>query len=236
MPAKHAKDAERKRDGKWSDAENQGDGRETNIPGVAGLRVLSRGSRAQLRICMNDVTRILNSVQQGNPKAADELLPLVYEELRKLAAVRMAREAAGQTLQATALVHEAWLRLTKDQDQKWDGRGHFFAAAAEAMRRILVERARGRRRLCHGGGQERADLAEVEVPVVVEDEKPLQVNEVLGELEVEDATQAQIVKMKFFMGMKVEEIATALGVSDKTVQRHWAHAKAWLFQRIRGGL
>ena len=182
---------------------------------------------------MSDVTRILSSIQQGDPKAADELLPLVYEELRKLAAVRMAREAPGQTLQATALVHEAWLRLTGNQDQKWAGRGHFFAAAAEAMRRILVERARGRQRLRHGGGQERVDLAEVEIPMVVEDEKLLQVNEVLGELEAEDATQAQIVKMKFLMGMKVEEIAEALGVSEKTVLRQWAHAKAWLYQRIR---
>ncbi len=185
---------------------------------------------------MNNVTRILNSIQQGDPKAADELLPLVYEELRKLAAVRMAQESSGHTLQATALVHEAWLRLTSNPEQKWDGRGHFFAAAAEAMRRILVERARGRQRLRHGGGQERVDLAEVEIPMVVEDEKLLQVNEVLGELEAEDAKQAQIVKMKFFMGMKAEEIAEALGVSEKTVQRHWAHAKVWLFQRIRGGL
>lgn len=182
---------------------------------------------------MSDVTRILNSIEQGNPQAADELLPLVYEELRKLAAARMAQEAPGQTLQATALVHEVWLRLTGKESQKWDGRGHFFAAAAEAMRRILVERARGRRRLRHGGGQARVELDAVAIPAPAEDEKLLQVHEALGELEAEDATEAQIVKMKFFMGMKVEEIATALGVSDKTVQRHWAHAKAWLFQRIR---
>ena len=182
---------------------------------------------------MNDITRILNSIEQGDAKAAGELLPLVYEELRKLAAVRMAREAPGQTLQATALVHEAWLRLTGNEDQKWDGRAHFFGAAAEAMRRILVERARSRQRLRHGGGQQQVDLEAVEIPMTVEDEKLLQVNEVLGELEAEDATQAQIVKMKFFMGMKAEEIAAALGVSEKTVQRHWAHAKAWLFQRIR---
>ena len=182
---------------------------------------------------MNDITRILNSIEQGDAKAAGELLPLVYEELRKLAAVRMAREAPGQTLQATALVHEAWLRLTGNEDQKWDGRAHFFGAAAEAMRRILVERARSRQRLRHGGGQQQVDLEAVEIPMTVEDEKLLQVNEVLGELEAEDATQAQIVKMKFFMGMKAEEIAAALGVSEKTVQRHWAHAKAWLFERIR---
>jgi RNA polymerase sigma factor (TIGR02999 family) len=182
---------------------------------------------------MSDVTRILRSVQQGDPTAAAELLPLVYEELRKLAAVRMAREAPGQTLQSTALVHEAWLRLGGDAAPKFDGRAHFFAAAAEAMRRILVERARGRKRLRHGGGQERVDLEAAEIPMTVEDEKLLQVHEVLGELESDDPTQAQIVKMKFFMGMKADEISTALGVSEKTVNRHWAHAKAWLFHRIR---
>ena len=182
---------------------------------------------------MNDITRILNSIEQGDAKAAGELLPLVYEELRKLAAVRMAREAPGQTLQATALVHEAWLRLTGNEDQKWDGRAHFFGAAAEAMRRILVERARSRQRLRHGGGQQQVDLEAVEIPMTVEDEKLLQVNEVLGELEAADAIEARIVKLKFFMGMKAEEIAAALGVSEKTVQRHWAHAKAWLFERIR---
>ena len=183
---------------------------------------------------MNDVTRILNSIEQGDAKAADELLPLVYEELRKLAAVRMAQEAPGQTLQPTALVHEAWLRLVGEANPKFDGRAHFFAAAAEAMRRILVERARRRQRLRHGGGQERVELEAMEIPAAPEDEKVIQVNEVLGELEAEDATEAQIVKMKFFLGMRADEIAGALGVSEKTVQRHWAHAKAWLFQRIRG--
>lgn len=184
--------------------------------------------------CISDVTRVLNRAQQGDPRAADELLPLVYEELRKLATARMAQESPGQTLQPTALVHEAWLRLTGNQEQKWDGRGHFFAAAAEAMRRILVERARSRQRLRHGGGQQRVDMEGLEIPAPGE-EKLLQVHEVLDELESEDAMEGQIVKMKFFMGMKAEEIAVALGVSDKTVQRHWAHAKAWLFQRIRGG-
>ena len=183
---------------------------------------------------MNDVTRILNSIQHGDPRAADELLPLVYEELRKLAAARMAKESPDQTLQPTALVHEAWLRLVGDANPKFDGRAHFFAAAAEAMRRILVERARRRQRLRHGGGQERVELEAMGIPAAPEDEKVIQVNEVLGELEAEDATEAQIVKMKFFMGMKAGEIAAALSISEKTVQRHWAHAKAWLFQRIRG--
>ena len=185
---------------------------------------------------MNDITRILNSIEQGDPKAADELLPLVYEELRKLAAARMAHEAPGQTLQPTALVHEAWVRLVGEANPQFDGRGHFFAAAAEAMRRILVERARRRQRIRHGGGQERVELEAVDIPALADDEKVIQVNEALGELEAEDATEAQIVKMKFFMGMKAEEIAAALGVSEKTVQRHWAHAKAWLFQRIRSRL
>ena len=184
---------------------------------------------------MSDVTNILDRAQQGDPKAAEELLPLVYEELRKLAAAKMAHEAAGQTLQATALVHEAWLRLVGDANPKFDGRAHFFGAAAEAMRRILIERARRRQRQRHGGGQEKVVLSGVEIAALAEDEKLLQVNEVLGELEAADPAEAQIVKMKFFMGMKVDEIAGALGVSEKTVQRHWAHAKVWLFQRIREG-
>ena len=182
---------------------------------------------------MNDVTRILNSIEQGDPKAADELLPLVYEELRKLAAARMARESPGQTLQATALVHEAWLRLVGSDDKQWDGRGHFFAAAAEAMRRILVERARRRLRLRHGGALEQVDFEGVEIPALVEDEQLLQVNDALDALEAENPVEAQIVKMKFFMEMKADEMAVALGVSEKTVQRHWAHAKVWLYQRIR---
>ena len=181
---------------------------------------------------MSGLTQILDRAQQGDPKAAEELLPLVYEELRKLAVARMAREAPGQTLQPTALVHEAWLRLVGNESQQWGGRAHFFAAAAEAMRRILVERARRRQRLRHGGGQEKVDINAVEIPAPVDDEKLIQVHEILGEMEVEDASQAQIVKMRFFMGMSSTEIATALSVSEKTVQRQWTHAKAWLFTRI----
>ena len=169
---------------------------------------------------MSDVTNILDRAQQGDPKAAEELLPLVYEELRKLAAAKMAHEAAGQTLPATALVHEAWLRLVGDANPKFDGRAHFFGAAAEAMRRILIERARRRQRQRHGGGQEKVVLSGVEIAALAEDEKLLQVNEVLGELEAADALEAQVVKMKFFMGMKADEIAGALGVSEKLVQRH----------------
>ena len=182
---------------------------------------------------MNDVTRILNSIEQGDPKAAGELLPLVYKELRKLATARMAQEAPGQTLQPTALVHEAWMRLVGDANPRFDGRGHFFAAAAEAMRRILIERARRRQRIRHGGGMERVDLDKVQIPNVAEDEKLLQVHEMLGALEAADPTEAQVVKMKFFLGMTLEEIATVLDVSEKTVRRHWTHAKSWLYLRIR---
>ncbi len=182
---------------------------------------------------MSDVPPLLEAIQHGDPKAAEELLPLVYEELRKLAAHKMAHEAAGHTLQPTALVHEAWLRLGGGAGAQFENRAHFFGAAAEAMRRILVERARRRQRIRHGGGMQKTDLEPIELAVEVEDEKVLAVNEALEELQAEDPVQAQIVKMKFFMGMNAGEIAATLLVSEKTVQRHWTHAKAWLFQRIR---
>jgi RNA polymerase sigma factor (TIGR02999 family) len=182
---------------------------------------------------MSDVTRILDRVQQGEAQAADELLPLVYEELRKLAASKMAHEAAGQTLQPTALVHEAWLRLAGDGNQQWNSRGHFFAAAAEAMRRILVENARRKRALRHGGGQERVDLSEVEPAAEPSDERVLEVHEALDELARLDPRQAEVVKLRYFLGMKVDEIATLQRVSEKTVQRQWTHARVWLFEHIR---
>ena len=181
---------------------------------------------------MSDVTRILDRVQQGEAKAAEELLPLVYEELRKLAAHRMANEAPGQTLQPTALVHEAWLRLTDSPEQQWNGRGHFFAAAAEAMRRILVENARRKRALRHGGGQERVDLASLELAANPNDDQLIEVSEALDELAGLDARQADMVKLRFFAGLQLEEIAALHGVSVKTVQRQWVHARAWLFERI----
>ena len=182
---------------------------------------------------MSDVTHILDRAQQGDAKAAAELLPLVYEELRRLAAHKMAQEAAGQTLQATALVHEAWLRLIGDGQPRWQGRGHFFAAAAEAMRRILVENARRKRRLRHGGGQQRVGLEEIELVAEAEEDKVLQVHEALDDLAREDPIQAQVVKLRFFAGLKNEEVAEALGVSTKTVQRYWTHAKSWLYQHIQ---
>ncbi len=181
---------------------------------------------------MSDVTRLLDAVEQGDPKAAEDLLPLVYDELRKLAAQKMAHEPPGHTLQPTALVHEAWLRLAGDGPQHWEGRGHFFAAAAEAMRRILVERARRKRRLRHGGGWQRVDLEDAEISPVAEDETVLQVHEVLDELAREDPFQARIVKLRFFAGLTNTEAAHVLGVSEKTVLRRWAHAKVWLYDRI----
>ncbi|HEX9256352.1 MAG TPA: ECF-type sigma factor [Candidatus Angelobacter sp.] len=181
---------------------------------------------------MSDVTHILDRAQPGDEKAAAELLPLVYEELRRLAAHKMAQEAAGQTLQATALVHEAWLRLIGDGQPRWQGRGHFFAAAAEAMRRILVENARRKRRFRHGGGQQRVGLEQTELVAEAEEEKELQVHEALDDLAREDPIQAQVVKLRLFAGLKNGEVAEALGVTTKTVQRYWTHAKSWLYQRI----
>jgi len=176
---------------------------------------------------------MLDAIRQGHPRAAEELLPLVYDELRKLAAHKIANEAPGQTLQATELVHEVWLRVAHDKDQHWENCAHFFAAAAEAMRRILVERARRRQRLRHGGGQAQVELEESAIAAPADDDKMLLVNEALEALEAEDALQAQVVKLRFFVGLSESEIARGLGVSEKTVQRYWVHAKAWLYERIR---
>jgi RNA polymerase sigma factor (TIGR02999 family) len=182
---------------------------------------------------VSEVTRILDSVAQGDPKAAEELLPLVYEELRKLAAGKMANDAPGQTFQPTELVHEAWLRIAGGKEQHWENRAHFFAAAAEAMRRILVERARRRRRLRHGGGQERVAWEESAIAAPADDDRILLVSEALAVLEAQDPLQGQVVKLRFFVGLSEGEVARALGVSEKTVRRYWVHAKAWLYDRIR---
>ncbi|HOW66771.1 MAG TPA: ECF-type sigma factor [Candidatus Paceibacterota bacterium] len=184
---------------------------------------------------MSEVTRILDRVSQGEAQAAEELLPLVYEELRKLAAFKMVNEAPGQTLQPTALVHEAWLRLAGNVNQHWDNRAHFFAAAAEAMRRILVDNARRKRALRHGGGQERVNLTNLEIAAQSEDDRMLAISEALEELARLDACQAEVVKLRFFIGLKLEEIAALQGVSEKTVQRQWTHARVWLFDRLRPG-
>lgn len=184
---------------------------------------------------MNDVTRILSSIQQGDPKAAEELLPLVYSELRKLAGARMAQESPDQTLQPTALVHEAWLRLVGDANPKFDGRGHFFAAAAEAMRRILIDNARRKRALRHGGGQARVDVNDIDLAIAAKEDELLAVDDALETLASEDAELANVVKLRFFAGFTNKEIADVVGVSEPTIERRWRFARAWLFNRIRAG-
>jgi RNA polymerase sigma factor (TIGR02999 family) len=160
-------------------------------------------------------------------------LPLVYNELRQLAAARMAQESAGQTLQATALVHEAWLRMVGDGDRTWQNRAHFFGAAAEAMRRILVESARRKSRLKRGGGQVRLDIDELDLAATSPDEKVLLMDEALEKLRAEDPEKARIVVLKFFGGLTNQEVAENLGVNERTVERQWAYAKAWLFQCLQ---
>jgi RNA polymerase sigma factor (TIGR02999 family) len=183
--------------------------------------------------CVSQVTLILDAIQQGDSKAADELLPLIYEELRRLATHKMAREAPGQTLQPTALVHEAWLRLVGDGDPGWQNRAHFFAAAAEAMRRILVDRARRKHALRHGGSRARVEMDETALEAPTDDEKVLQVHDALEVLAAEDSQKAEIVKLRFFGGLSHEEIAKVLSVNEKTVRRHWEVAKVRLFQLIK---
>jgi RNA polymerase sigma factor (TIGR02999 family) len=183
---------------------------------------------------MKDVTRILSAIEQGDPSAAEQLLPLVYRELRKLAAQKLRREAPGQTLQATALVHEAYLRLVDAKEARdWDNRGHFFAAAAEAMRRILINRARDKRRLKRGGGFQRLDLDLGEIHVDPRDDDLIALDEALEQLEQEDPVCARLVKLRFFAGLGQQEAAEALGLPRRTADRSWAYARAWLYDRIR---
>jgi RNA polymerase sigma factor (TIGR02999 family) len=184
---------------------------------------------------VSEVTQILDRVQKGDSKASEQLLPLVYEELRKLAAAKMARELPGQTLQATALVHEAWLRLGGENQGAWQNRAHFLGAAAEAMRRILVENARRKLRLKRGAGHERVELEESGISGPIEDDKVLQVNAALESLAAHDPDKAEIVKLRFFVGLTNEEIAALLNVNEKTVRRHWEAAKVLLFQAIKAG-
>ncbi len=184
---------------------------------------------------MDGITRILELVEQGDPTAAADLMPLVYDELRRLAAYKMAQEKPGQTLQPTALVHEAWLRLNQSNRQEWRGREHFFRAAAEAMRRILVENARRKSRIRHGGQFERVDCDLIDLPIAADDEKCLQVNEALDRLAEIDPRKAEVVKMRMFVGLQVQEIAAALNASEKTVQRDWTFAKAWLSRELKQG-
>ncbi|HTV39993.1 MAG TPA: sigma-70 family RNA polymerase sigma factor [Candidatus Sulfotelmatobacter sp.] len=181
---------------------------------------------------MSDITRILQSVESGDPGAADELLPLVYGELRKLAASKMANEQPNQTLQPTALVHEAWLRLTGNEDVKWNGRAHFFGAAAEAMRRILIDNARRKRAARHGGGKERLDVQDIEIAAPAKEDELLAIDEALEELGTVDKQKADLVKLHYFVGLTMEECAGVLGISVPTARRWWSYARAWLFQRI----
>lgn len=183
---------------------------------------------------VSDVTRILEAARQGDPKASEELLPLVYEELRRLAAHRMANEAAGQTLQPTALVHEAWLRLVGSEGQaQFQNRSHFFAAAAEAMRRILIDRARRKRAARHGGGQQRVEIQEEDIASATDDDQLFDVSEALDKLAVEHQAEAELVKLRYFVGMTNDEAAEALGISPRTAKYYWTHARAWLFREIK---
>ena len=184
---------------------------------------------------MTDVTRILHSVESGDAKAADRLLPLVYDELRKLAAHKMVNESSGHTLQPTALVHEAWLRLVGSEQRTWQNRVHFFGAAAEAMRRILIDRARRKRAMRHGGGQKRVDVEDVEIASATADDQLLAVNEALDKLAARDKQKAELVKLRYFIGMTIEEAAQILGVSEPTAKRYWAYARAWLYHEIQKG-
>src|SRR5437016_1574806 len=185
---------------------------------------------------MSDVTRILSAIEQGDPRAAEQLLPLVYDELRKLAAAKLAQEKPGLTLQATALVHEAYLRLVDvDRAQYWNSRGHFFAAAAEAMRRILVDQARRKGSRKHGGELVRQDLDALEVALPEVPEDVLALDEALNKLAALDKTAADLVHLRFFAGLPLPEVAHLLGIAPRTADRMWAYARAWLHQEIQGG-
>ena len=181
---------------------------------------------------MSDVTRVIEAAGRGDAKAANELLPLVYEELRKLAAARMANEAAGNTLQPTALVHEAWLRLVGNNTPQFAGRAHFFAAAAEAMRRILIDRARSKRAARHGGGQVRVDIQQLDLASPDADDQLLEVNDALEKLAKQDPIEAELVKLRYFAGLTVEDAAALLDISPRTARNYWAHARTWLYHEI----
>jgi RNA polymerase sigma factor (TIGR02999 family) len=185
---------------------------------------------------MNEISQVLERIGKGEPSAADALLPLVYEELRKLAAQKMAQENPGQTLQPTALVHEAYLRLVDvEQGQRWDGRGHFFAAAAEAMRRILVERARRKKAVKHGGGRQHLDAETVAIAAPETDEDLVAIDEALDRLAALDPVKAELVKLRYFAGLTIEESAEALGISCATAKRYWTYSRVWLFEQVSGG-
>lgn len=184
---------------------------------------------------MHEFTLILQQARQGDEQAASKLLPLVYDELRQVAARKMANEMPGHTLQPTALVHEAWLRLVGGEaEAQFENRAHFFGAAAEAMRRILIDRARSKRAQRHGGGQRLVDVDEVELATPMEEDQLLAIDEALDKLALRDKTSADVVKLRYFVGMTIPETAKALGISEATANRDWAYARAWLFTEIKG--
>lgn len=184
---------------------------------------------------MSDLTGIFSQIEQGDPHAAEQLLPLVYDEMRRLAAAKLTHERPGQTLQATALVHEVYLRLVGAENaQKWNSRGHFFAAAAEAMRRILVERARHKRSLKAGGDRRRQDIADIEPAIAGPDIELLALNEALEKLEKQDQRQAELVKLRFFAGLTIEQAAQVLGISTSTADNDWTYARCWLRLEVEG--
>jgi RNA polymerase sigma factor (TIGR02999 family) len=181
---------------------------------------------------MSDVTRILNAIERGEAKATDELLPLVYEELRLLAAQKLSREAPGQTLQATALVHEAYIRLVGSEPAGWDNRGHFFAAAAEAMRRILVDNARRKKSHKHGGGRQRVELDKLDTSISEPSESLLRLDEALKRLEKQDPDVADVMKLRYFGGLTLEQAAEIKGISRRTAGRYWSYARLWLYREV----
>ena len=184
---------------------------------------------------MSEVTEILHRLGQGDPRAADELLPLVYQQLRALAARQMAQQSPGHTLQPTALVHEAWLKLGNGAPQLWKSRQHFFLTAAKAMRQILIDAARRKMAQRHGGSLERVDLAAVEIASPAPDDQLLQLDEALEKLAALQPDKADVVKLKFFAGLKEAEIAELLGTTERTVRRYWSYSQAWLFEEMRRG-
>ena len=185
---------------------------------------------------VTDVTRILNAIEQGDARAADELLPLVYQELRQLAAQKLAQEKPGQTLQATALVHEAYIRLVGAENPNWNSRSHFFGAAAEAMRRILIDNARRKQSMKYGGNYQRIDLDDVEIPIEEPSEDLLALNEALKKLSVEDPAKVELVKLRYFAGLTIEQAAVILKISRATAERYWSYARIWLFHEIHKGV
>ena len=184
---------------------------------------------------MSDVTRILAAIEKGDARAADELLPLVYQELRRLAAQKMSREPPGQTLQATALVHEAYIKLVGLQEQNWSGRTHFFTAAAEAMRRILIDNARRKQCFKHGGGQQKIDLNDAEIAIEAPSDDLIALDEALEKLAKMDKVKADLVKLRYFAGLTLEQAAGLLNLPERTAKRYWAHARAWLYRQVNEG-